>query len=67
MEEMDELYPGYGLACHKGYPTSAHFRALNSLGVLPIHRRSFAPVRAALGLDPVQIALFSDERENLRF
>ena len=67
MEEMDELYPGYGLASHKGYPTSAHFRALNSLGVLPIHRRSFAPVRAALGLDPVQIALFSDERENLRF
>jgi len=63
MKEMDELYPGYGLACHKGYPTSAHFRALNSLGVLPIHRRSFAPVRAALGLDPVQIALFREERE----
>lgn len=58
MVEMDDLYPGYGLASHKGYPTSAHFRALSSLGVLPIHRRSFAPVRQALGLDPVQIALF---------
>jgi ribonuclease HII len=63
MEEMDGLYPGYGLASHKGYPTSAHFRALNSMGVLPIHRRSFAPVRQALGLDPVQIALFSEGRE----
>ena len=63
MAELDGLYPGYGLASHKGYPTSAHFRALNSLGVLPIHRRSFAPVREALGLDPVQIALFCEERE----
>lgn len=62
MEEMDGLYPGYGLASHKGYPTSAHFRALNSLGALPIHRRSFAPVRQALGLDPVQIALFSKQQ-----
>jgi ribonuclease HII len=66
MEEMDCLYPGYGLASHKGYPTSAHFQALNSLGVLPIHRRSFAPVRHALGLDPVQIGLFNEEREVVR-
>ena len=52
MKEMDCLYPGYGLGSHKGYPTAAHFQALGSLGVLPIHRRSFAPVRHALGLDP---------------
>lgn len=66
MEEMDGLYPGYGLASHKGYPTSAHFRALSSLGVLPIHRKSFAPVRQVLGLDPVQIALFKEGRETKR-
>ncbi len=44
----DQLYPGYGLATHKGYPTKAHCAALQRLGVTPIHRRSFAPVRACL-------------------
>jgi ribonuclease HII len=42
---MDKQYPGYGLAGHKGYPTKAHMAALQALGVTPIHRRSFAPVR----------------------
>ena len=41
-------YPGYGLARHFGYPTSEHLAALRCLGPSPIHRRSFAPVRAAL-------------------
>ena len=59
MAEMDILYPGYGLASHKGYPTLAHFQALKAYGALPIHRRSFAPVRHVLGLDPVQTELFS--------
>lgn len=63
MKEMDGLYPGYGLASHKGYPTSEHFHALTSLGALPIHRRSFAPVRRALGLEPIQIELFNEDRE----
>lgn len=45
---LDAEYPGYGLAGHKGYPTKAHVAALNDLGVTPIHRRSFAPVRRAL-------------------
>lgn len=45
---LDVEYPGYGLAGHKGYPTKAHMVALNNLGVTPIHRRSFAPVRRAL-------------------
>ena len=45
MIEMDAKYPGYGLATHKGYPTKAHIDALTQLGVTPIHRRSFAPVR----------------------
>jgi len=52
MVELDRQYPGYGLATHKGYPTAAHLRAIRERGVLPIHRRSFAPVREALGLEP---------------
>lgn len=43
---LDALYPGYGLAVHKGYGTSAHRAALERLGPSPIHRRSFAPVAA---------------------
>jgi ribonuclease HII len=50
MVEMDLLYPGYGLARHKGYPTKAHLQALQELGVTPIHRRSFGPVRRLLAL-----------------
>lgn len=45
MISMDETYPGYGLAKHKGYPTKAHMKALTELGVTVHHRRSFAPVR----------------------
>lgn len=48
MVAFDQQYPGYGLAQHKGYPTKAHVQALQTLGVTPIHRRSFAPVRAVL-------------------
>ncbi len=48
MKQADGLYPGYGLAQHKGYPTKMHLQALNSLGVCPIHRRSFGPVRRLL-------------------
>lgn len=60
MLELDGLYAGYGLASHKGYPTPEHCRALKELGALPIHRRSFARVREALGLDPIQSELFPD-------
>lgn len=48
MEHMDELYPGYGFAAHKGYPTAIHQQALRQLGPCPIHRRSYAPVAAEL-------------------
>ena len=58
MAELDRQYPGYGLASHKGYPTPEHYWALKSLGASPIHRRSFRPVRQALGLEPVQENLF---------
>ena len=45
MLALDEDYPDYGFASHKGYPSKAHLDALDRLGVLPVHRRSFAPVR----------------------
>ena len=65
MTELDARYPGYGLAAHKGYPTAQHVAAIQALGVLPIHRRSFGPVREALGLGqpsepvPMQAELFA--------
>ncbi|MFQ5879298.1 MAG: ribonuclease HII, partial [Dehalococcoidia bacterium] len=48
MAEVDFRYPGYGFARHKGYATAEHRAALARLGPCPIHRRSFAPVRALL-------------------
>ncbi len=45
MTEMDSVYPGYGLAQHKGYYTPGHRAALRLLGPCEIHRRSFEPVR----------------------
>ena len=41
MIEMDEKYPGYGFASHKGYGTREHIEAIRKLGPCPIHRRSF--------------------------
>jgi ribonuclease HII len=51
MAALDALYPGYGLARHKGYPTRDHVEALRRLGATPAHRRSFHPVRAVLGAE----------------
>ena len=48
MIEAEELYPGYGFAAHKGYITAAHTAALGTLGVTPIHRRSFSNIAALL-------------------
>lgn len=48
--DYDRQYPGYGLAQHKGYPTSAHLAALKKLGPTPLHRRSFGPVKSLLEL-----------------
>lgn len=45
---LDAQYPGYGFAQHKGYGTAQHQRALQKLGASPVHRHSFAPVRAVL-------------------
>lgn len=48
MEMLEQQYPGYGLAQHKGYPTPVHLEALKRLGATPEHRRSFRPVRECL-------------------
>lgn len=45
MAEHAETYPGYGWETNRGYPTPEHIRALDTLGLTPLHRRSFAPVR----------------------
>ncbi|AMW16495.1 ribonuclease HII [Glaesserella parasuis] len=48
MDELDKQFPEYGFAQHKGYPTKLHFEKLESLGVTPYHRKSFAPVAQRL-------------------
>ncbi|WP_324625220.1 ribonuclease HII [Acinetobacter sp. MD2(2019)] len=50
MVALDAQYPDYGFAKHKGYPTKAHFEAIEKYGVIAEHRRSYAPVKRALGL-----------------
>ena len=51
MRELDNRYPGYGFARHKGYCTAEHIEAFGRLGPSPIHRTSFAPVSAAAQLN----------------
>jgi ribonuclease HII len=53
--------PGYGFARHKGYPVREQYDALARMGACAIHRRSFAPVRKALGLVPEQGELFGHD------
>lgn len=50
MRALDARHPDYGFARHKGYPTREHLAALERLGLLPEHRRSFGPVRRQLAL-----------------
>ncbi|MBL8201922.1 MAG: ribonuclease HII [Chromatiales bacterium] len=52
MGRLHAIYPDYGFEQHKGYPTARHRAALRLLGPCPEHRRSFAPVRAAMGNSP---------------
>lgn len=44
MERYDSIYPGYGLKKHAGYPTKSHYQAIKSMGITPIHRKSFKGV-----------------------
>ena len=46
MEEFDRKYPGYDFAQNAGYGTAKHLAGLDQLGVTPIHRRSFEPVKS---------------------
>lgn len=48
MHELHQQYPLYGFDKHKGYPTKVHCEAIAKYGVLPIHRRTFGPVKALL-------------------
>ena len=48
MQNLDVLYPQFGFAQHKGYPTAKHLQALKTHGICPEHRRSYAPVQAVL-------------------
>lgn len=50
---LDDQYPEYGFAKHKGYPTREHLQALKTHGVLDVHRRSFGPVKRLLKADRV--------------
>jgi ribonuclease HII len=66
MAEMDDLYPGYGFAAHKGYRAPVHGEALLRLGPCPIHRITWAPVRIALaGGDPMLAASEWDDGPTL--
>ena len=47
-QSIDDLYPEYGFAKHKGYGTAQHLNALTSFGPTDIHRMSFAPVRLSI-------------------
>lgn len=51
MDVLDAQYPQYGFARHKGYPTKAHFEALEQHGVIEQHRKSFKPVKRILGIE----------------
>ncbi len=46
MAEYDRLYPQYGFARNKGYPTREHLAAIEQYGITPVHRKSFGPVQA---------------------
>ncbi|MCC6862201.1 MAG: ribonuclease HII [Bryobacterales bacterium] len=60
MRRWDEVFPGYGLAGHKGYATPDHLEALRALGPSPMHRFSFEPVRACAPGFSRQLGLFDE-------
>ena len=67
MEALDPCYPGFALAAHKGYGTPAHLEALRTREPTPQHRRSFSPVRVALGALPdpqVELPLTGTDTES---
>ena len=62
MHDLALAHPGYGWETNVGYGTRAHYEGMARMGVTPHHRRSFAPVRAALaGVDATQIEMFDPQ------
>ena len=59
MADHARTWPGYGWERNRGYPTPEHIRALDALGLTPLHRRSFAPVRMRLPAEMPQPSLSS--------
>jgi ribonuclease HII len=65
MAELDEVYPGYGFAGHKGYRAQKHADALVALGPSPVHRMAWAPIRLALeGKNPMLAASAFDDLDD---
>jgi ribonuclease HII len=64
MIDLDQRYPGYGLAHHKGYGTEEHVAALRNLGPSPLHRRLFQPIRNLTQLSFDDLQEMSLNREN---
>ena len=62
MAELDQAYPGYGFATHKGYNAPVHVEALRRLGPCPIHRRAWRPIRLILEGAEAEDARLSDPR-----
>ena len=60
MADYARDYPGYGWETNKGYPTADHCRALKALGSTPLHRQSFAPVRAQMQLELLRTAIAAE-------
>ncbi len=48
MKELAEKFPLYGFENHKGYPTKAHVEAIHQYGILPIHRKTYEPIKSLL-------------------
>jgi ribonuclease HII len=57
---LHQVYPQYGFDQHKGYPTALHMARLRAHGVSPVHRRSYAPVRALLAAGAVAPAIVAE-------
>jgi ribonuclease HII len=61
MTELDQVYPGYGFAAHKGYGAPVHGEALTRLGPCPIHRMGWAPVRLVMAGESLMAAAVLDD------
>ncbi|MCM8761605.1 MAG: ribonuclease HII [Candidatus Omnitrophica bacterium] len=67
MLEYDKIFPQYGFARHKGYPTKSHKEAIKKYGIIPIHRRSFKPVLDYLPDSPYRQARKTSKKHNQKF